>query len=271
MLKDWLLAPLLALIGLVVFAGVAWAAGGTDVVVRSGENAHVLNNWPQGVGKIVNDRCRTSGWSPWFSEWPNDVHHYALVIKSTDDLNRLIAKLAAVKGDLRQIRLSYQIEPRSLGFVTSMPKANGIPVMFTIGDQKQIDDWYSQLGNTGGSDDLTKALVKGVVLTKPNRGTEKKFGKMTFDNVPTAIPPTLTIFVQNPLVELEQLKIPAGMDVFVGQLPVGFHVVKERKGSTSKKRTGGPEMPKTKIGDASFVTRARIERFLEQRESVKER
>ena len=59
-------------------------------------------------------------------------------------------------------------------------------------------------------------------MPTPDRRTVKQFGKMPFARVPTAIPPTLTIFVQNPLVELEQLKIPAGIDVFVGQVPVGF-------------------------------------------------
>ena len=101
---------------------------------------------PPDIGKsIANtvDRvvrlASATGWQPWFNEWPNDVHHYALVIESMDDVNRLIAKLAAVKGDLNQIRLACQIEPRSLGFVTSMPDGNGIPLMFIIGDQKQID------------------------------------------------------------------------------------------------------------------------------------
>jgi hypothetical protein len=270
-LNDRLLAPLLGSVALVVFAGFAWAAARTDVVVRSGETVHVFKSWPQGTDEIVNDRCRTDGWQPWFSEWPNDVQHYALVIESTDDLNRLLAKLSAFKGDLKQIRLSYQREPSSLGFVTSMSKGNGIPVMFTIGDQKQIDDWFKQLGNTDGNDDLTKALVKGLVLTKPDRGTEKKFGKMTFASAPTAIPPTLTIFVQNPLVELEQLKISAGIDVSMGKVPVSFHVVKEKDGSASMKRAGGPESPKTKVGDASSVTRARIKQFLDQRKSVTER
>ena len=266
--------PRLFFLGLVAFVmctGFAWAAGGTDVVVESGERAHVFKTWPRGTGNIVNDRCRTTGWQPWFSEWPNDVQHYALVIESTDDLNRLLAKISKIEGDLKHIRLACQIEPSSLGFVTSMPKGNGIPVMFTIGDQKQIDDWYKELGNTDGNDDLTKALAKGLVLEKPRRGVDKKFGKMTFARVPTAIPPTLTIFVQNPLVELEQLKIPAGIDVFVGQVPVGFHGGKENEGSASMKRAGVSETLKTKVGDASSVTRARIERFLEQRERVTER
>lgn len=271
MLHYRLLVLFLGIVMLGNFASLAWASGGTDVVAARGAHALVSPGWSPGTGEIVNDPCRTCGWNPWFSEWPNDVHHYALVIDSTDDLNRLIAKLAGIKGDLQQIRLSCQTEPRSLGFVTSMPEGKGIPVLFTIGNQKQIDDWFKQLEDCDDSHDLVTTLVKGVVVPTPDRRTVKQFGKMTFARVPTAIPPTLTIFVQNPLVELEQLKIPAGIDVFVGQVPVGFYGVKENEGSASMKRADVSETPKTKVCDASSVTRARIERFLEQRERVTER
>lgn len=60
-------------------ATLAVAASGTDVVGTRGEYAHLLTSWPQGTGGIVNDGCRTTGWHPWFTEWPNDVHHYALM------------------------------------------------------------------------------------------------------------------------------------------------------------------------------------------------
>ena len=197
----------LGIVLLGTFASLAWAAGGTDVVATSGAYVLVPPGWPPGTGEIVNDPCRTKGWNPLFSEWPNDVHHYALVIDSTDDLNRLIAKLAGIKSDLQQIRLSCQTEPRSLGFVTSMPEDNGISVLFTIGDQKQIDDWFKQLEDSDDNHDLVTTLVKGVVVPTPDRRTEKQFGKMTFAFAPTAIPPTLTVFVQNPLVDLEQLMV----------------------------------------------------------------
>lgn len=95
---------------------ILFGAGGTSIVATKGGPAHVSAGWPEGVGELVNDPARTSGWNSWFTEWPNDVHQYAFEIKSTDDLNRLIAKLAAIKSELRQIRLSHQKEPSGLGW-----------------------------------------------------------------------------------------------------------------------------------------------------------
>ena len=71
---------------------IAIAAGGTSAIAQKGHPVKVPPGWPEGVGKIVNDDSRTSGWNSWFSEWPNDVNHYAFDIESTEELNRLIAK-----------------------------------------------------------------------------------------------------------------------------------------------------------------------------------
>ncbi len=110
------------------------------------------------------------------SEWLNDVHHHQSVIKSTDDLNRLITRFAALKDDLNQVRLSSQIEPHGLGFIVSMPKGNGIPVIFNIGNQQRVDDWCKRFGSTAGNDCFAKMLVESLVRTKIGRGTEKNFG-----------------------------------------------------------------------------------------------
>lgn len=135
----------------------------------------------------MNDPTRTTGWNSWFSEWPNDVDQYALEITTTDDLNRLIEKLSATKSEVRQIRLSYLKEPVGLGWVTSLPEGNHIAAIFSIGDQSRIDEWYKRV--------------------------RKPFGVMEFTAAPVAVPPTLTIFVQNEAVNFEQLKIPAGIIV----------------------------------------------------------
>jgi hypothetical protein len=68
------------------------AAAGTSVVATKGRATCVSPIWPEGVGELVNDPLRTSGWNSWFTEWPKDVNQYALEIKSTDDLNRLFHK-----------------------------------------------------------------------------------------------------------------------------------------------------------------------------------
>jgi hypothetical protein len=115
------------------------AAGGTSVVAAKGQATYVSPTWPDGVGELVNDPLRTSGWNPWFTGCPNDVHHYAFEINSTDDLNRLIARLAAIKTDLQQIRLSHLKEPAGLGWATRLPEGNRIPVIFSIGDQARVE------------------------------------------------------------------------------------------------------------------------------------
>ncbi len=173
------------------------AAGGTSIVANPGQKAFLNESWPEGVGELVNDPARTTGWNSWFTEWPNDVNQYAFEIKTSEDLNRLIRNLAAVKSKLRQIRLSYLKEPQSLGWVTSVPKGNGIPVIFSIGDQSRIDQWYKHV--------------------------RKPFGKMEFLAAPVAVPPTLTIFVQNEVVNLDQLKIPPGIELSLGYVPTVFH------------------------------------------------
>jgi hypothetical protein len=68
------------------------AAGGTSIVASPGQPASVSTGWPEGVGELVNDPARTTGWNSWFTEWPNDVNQYAFEIKTMGDLNRLIQK-----------------------------------------------------------------------------------------------------------------------------------------------------------------------------------
>ena len=171
-----LLAAALGLTSLLAVRHDAFAMGGTSVVATPGQPASVSSDWPEGVGELVNDPSRTTGWNDWFSEWPNDVNQYAFEIESTDDLNRLIAKLAAIQGDLRQIRLSPEKEPRGLGWVTQAPEGNGIAVVFSLGDQARIDEWFKHV--------------------------RKPFGVMEFTAAPVAVPPTLTLFVQNDRVVL---------------------------------------------------------------------
>lgn len=274
--KFQMIMLLLLLVSLAVFAGPACATGGTDVVVTKGERADVPPSWPKGAGEVVNDASRTSGWHPWFSEWPNDVNQYAFEIKSTDDLNRLIAKLAAIKTELRQIRLCSRKEPRGLGWVTTVPEGNGIAAIFSIGNQKYIDEWYKQLGVAIDKHDFSAGLVEGVVASISVRSA-RRFGKMTFLSAPIAIPPTLTVFVQNELVELNELKIPAGMDVCVGNVPSLFHDASATAEGTVEVVARTPDTQGTQDAAKSVVkqpvsaTQMQIERFLNERKRTAER
>jgi hypothetical protein len=172
-------------------------AGGTMTVARPGEPAAINPNWPEGVAALVNDAARTHGWHGWFSGWPSDVNHYGYQIATMDDVNHLVEKLAAVKAPLRLIRLSPLKEPGSLGWVTRLAKGNRVAVVFSVGDQERVNDWYKHL--------------------------RQPFGVMEFQAVPVAVPPTLTIFVQNDTSDLDQLKVPAGISVEAGYVPTLFY------------------------------------------------
>lgn len=206
----------------------AMAAGGTSIVATKGQPVQVSPNWPEGVGDLVNDASRTSGWNSWFSEWPNDVNQYAFDIHSSDDLNRLITKLAAIKCNLRQIRLSHLKEPRGLGWVTQAPEENGIAVVFSIGDQARIDEWF--------------------------KSVRKPFGVMEFTATPEAVPPTLTIFVQNEVVNLDELTIPAGIDVLAGYVPTVFH-----KSNTTLEQQRASEDSETRVRSASASLKEQLD------------
>jgi hypothetical protein len=232
-------------------SGQLLAMGGTSVVATKGKATYVSPTWPAGVGELVNDPLRTSGWNSWFSEWPNDVNQYAFEIKSTDDLNRLIARLAAIKTDLQQIRLSHLKEPTGLGWVTRLPEGNRIPVIFSIGDQARIDEWY--------------------------RHVRKPFGVMEFTAAPIAVPPTLTIFAQNESVKLRELKIPEGIDVSMGYVATVFHKWnttleqrKEKEGSNRDVERNSETLKQERDG-ISLAAMKEIEVFLESRKGRSKR
>lgn len=230
---------------------VAVASSGTDVVASEGQPAHVNPAWAKGVGQIINDAARTSGWNSWFSEWPNDVNQYAFDVNSTKDLNRLINKLASVKGELRQIRLSYLKEPNSLGWTHNAPAGNGIAVIFSIGDQNQVDQWFGSV--------------------------RKPFGRIHFVKTPVAVPPTLTLFVQNKLVDLESLEIPDGIEVVEGYVPTIFHQWNTTDEEQRKKQAASDdgkrkaELEKQKLDKATRATMNQIQDFLKVRDNKAEK
>ena len=215
------------------------AAAGTETVAIKGQPAHVSDGWPKGVGELVNDETRTIGLGSWFTEWPNDVLHYGFEITSTEDVNRLIEKLVAIKTDLRQVRLSYLKEPKGLGWVTQLPAGNNIAVIFSIGNQSQIDEWYKHV--------------------------RKPFGVMEFLAAPIAVPPTITVFVQNGLIDLDKLSIPKGINVESGYVPGVFYRFntkqeKEKEDAAAKGEAG--RKPKVELDPDSQVTADRIDAFL---------
>lgn len=248
-------SKLTAMTGICILASTlpsfAVASSGTDVVASEGQPAHVNPAWAEGVGQIINDAARTSGWNSWFSEWPNDVNQYAFDVNSTKDLNRLIKKLASVRGELRQIRLSYLKEPKSLGWTHNAPAGNGIAVIFSIGDQNQVDQWF--------------------------RHVRKPFGSIQFVETPVAVPPTLTLFVQNELVDLDAIEVPDGIEVVEGYVPTIFHQwnttdeEERKKQAASEEAKREAELEKQKLDKPSRTTMHLIQEFLKARENKAEK
>src|SRR5512136_1443436 len=113
-IRHWLVT-----LGLLVLTSrSAPAMSSTDQVAWRGKPVAAQPDWPEGVLDLVNDPLRTDGWKPWFSEWPNDVDFYAFQVSGTNDVNRLIAKLAAIRSTEARVLLYPDKEPRALGFTT---------------------------------------------------------------------------------------------------------------------------------------------------------
>jgi hypothetical protein len=238
-MKLWILIAVLMLGS----TSSAFAAGGTDVVATKGQPAYVSEGWPEGAGELANDPVRTTGWNDWFSEWPNDVNQYALEAQSLEDVNRLIAKLAAVKSDLKEIRLCAMKEPSGFGWLTSVPKGNQIPVMFSIGDQTRLDQWYAHV--------------------------RKPFGVMEFEACPIAVPPTLTLFVQNPIIDLQRLVIPMEIRVLEGYIPSGFHKSNTKQEREALERpVAGPAVKGETPPPEAWAAHDRIVAFLKKRQTA---
>jgi hypothetical protein len=171
-----------------LLASTGYGAGGTSVVASKGHAVRMNADWPDGLDAVLNHELRANGWNPWFSGWPSELSHYELVPTNTAEVNSLIAAFAAIKADKLLIQLSPDREPSSLGWVSGLPKGNGVPLLLTFCSQRRLDEWHRQVPGA-------KARVK------QNR------------QAATAAPPKLTIYVQNRVVKLDQLAIPENVQV----------------------------------------------------------
>jgi hypothetical protein len=181
-----------ALASILLAARTALGIAGVSPVASEGKPVAEDAGWPAKIIDLVNDPVRTVGWNEWFSELPNDVYQYAFAAKSTDDLNRLIKKLAATKAKGATVELSLGKEyPTNL--LSILKPGNNIPAVVRFGNQVRLNQWYGHL----------KESEPGV----------KQFGARRYTETPTALAPTLTIYVENAAVDLEKLEIPAEISV----------------------------------------------------------
>lgn len=173
---------------------VAWAIAGFSAVATLGKPVQENPQWPAKMIDVVNDPARTVGWNFWFSECPNDVNQYAFVAKSTDDINRILKRLAAVDAKEKRVLLTLGKE-FPVGNFAFLKKGNNATAVLGFGNQAIINQWY-------------------VRLEEPEPGV-KKFGVSRYTEPPKAMSPMLTIYVENPAVDVEKLAIPAELTVSV--------------------------------------------------------
>lgn len=182
----------LALASILLGGRTTLGIAGYSSVASEGRAVEEELGWPAKIVDLVNDPARTVGWNFWFSECPNDVNHYAFAAKNTDDLNRLIEKLAATKDKGTAVTLALGKEFPAGGFSFLKP-GNGIPAVLAFGNQVRLNEWYSHL----------KEVEPGV----------RQFGIHRYTEAPKAMPPSLTIYVEHPAVDLAKLEIPAELQV----------------------------------------------------------
>jgi hypothetical protein len=153
-------------------------AAGTVQVAWPGKPVAAVTNWSAGVLELVNDPLRTTGWNPGPSRSPQTVSYYELKVRNTDEVNRLIQKLAAIKAPKVQVRLNPGKEATYLtpATVFMLPAGNGTSVVFSVDNQEGLDAWY-YLGTY------------------------------------TPWPPTLTIYVGHDAIELKKLNVPPTVEV----------------------------------------------------------
>lgn len=142
-------------------------------------------NWPDGALAFVNDPLRTTGWSVFFSELPNDVKYFAFSVRKSADVQHLIDAFAKIKSDKLLIRLAAENGPVD---PFSKDRARMPGVEFSIGEQKTLDAWFKRLPE----------VEPGV----------RQFGVHRLKEPHSATPPTLTIYVENEHVSLDRLTIP---------------------------------------------------------------
>ena len=175
------------------------AAAGTSQVASKGVPYSAKERaWPEGTLALVNHPLRDKGWNDWFTQHPNDVCVFELKVRHEKDVQELIDLLAKVKGGARCLVLS----PHGNHYVNSFApppqpaRPSEIPTgaTFSIGDQAIIDKWYER-------------------LPKDETGA-RKFGAHRYEKPPTALPPTLTLYVGSPALEdLAGIRVPAGVEL----------------------------------------------------------
>jgi hypothetical protein len=241
----WLLV-LMSVMAASAVPRMACGIAGTDHVASPGqpvdEQVAESYGWPDGTLDLVNDPLRRNGWLPWFSGCPNDVQYFEFEVLNSDDVNRLIRLLAKVKrspGPVNYqafrplIRLSVDSEMQPVG-AGGVPKlGNNVGAVFSIGSQNRLNEWFKQL--PGG-----------------------KFGVHQYEHPPEAVPPTLTLYVRHPAIDLAKLRIPAAVEVRP-QYELSAKAVEQAKAQGIKADPVAEELRPTVEAINQFITESKTQ------------
>jgi hypothetical protein len=192
-MKTWAGSAILVLL---VVPAISYGIAGTSLIAQKGTPVEVREGWPDGTGALVNDPTRGDGHLSWFSNLPNDVCRYEMNVAGKDDVDRLVAALAKVKAPVKRICLDPGDDARTARFPNAVPKGPAVGALFAIGHQPTLNRWFAN-------------------LPEPVAGA-RKFGVHELKEAPTALPPTLTLYVRHPAVDLAKLRVPAGIEVVAG-------------------------------------------------------
>lgn len=192
--------PTWALLGFVVAAGsaetqLAFALATTDQVASPGqpvaETTAEKLAWPEGTLELVNNPLRTTGWEPWINGVSGPAQHYLINVKTVDDTNRLIRKLAAVKSETLCLVLQPGNEVRSVPYVQTFRVGEGAGAVFMVGSWIYLDEQRRAMSAAGRTTTLNSKVA----------------------------PPTLKLYCGSGAVELAKLEIPDKIAVTLGYEP----------------------------------------------------
>lgn len=139
--------------------------------------------WSKAMLHLMNDPLRTDGWQPGFSDAPYDYVLFDYEVRSVEDVNHLIALFAEIDDPEAKIVLKLGAQPPK----NRLMAKDRPPVEFGLGNQGIRTFWYRHA----------------------SRDVKKFYG-------PKATPPTLTLYVEHPAIDLERLQFPPGITLSAG-------------------------------------------------------
>jgi hypothetical protein len=145
--------------------------------------------WTSGSLTLMNDPLRTEGWLPYRENdlivAPNDTYYFGMDVGTPADVQHLVDLLARIEGTTRTLVLEplQRLNPDQRLFMPWLLSG----VHFEIGCQPLLDNWY----------DYFPDFPPGALARFHSSGHR-----------PIAEPPTLTLQLGHPAVDLSALKVP---------------------------------------------------------------